>query len=515
MTEQELRDAIAAATGQFGPIVEMGYETIVLTSPLIISNRFDFELNGKGKSSTHLRYEGDPNLPAVVLEHCMTSKLRGFYVTGNCSAGIAITTKDGAQFPISSQNEVHDVEVREGAQTGFFVDSTAYDANNEFHRFVHCTAWQCPVAGFRIWGSQAHKILFERCSIQECAKGVWGQHGNYWSWLNGSGWSNDVDFYLGSFWVSVIIDGHRSENSNVFVFADAGWSDLLTSIKNVTWDGVPQVNRSAIHIPTNGPVQLENVYLQSNNGNPMRIVITDHDYGSVTLNGVIFNYSNIPNNDAPQRPVIVDQQIDLHEMGVWNRFINQGIFSYQPVTIRSQDHAIGRTVIPFSSTEINSNTVDIGWPLPLSNPANQLRSFSLAFDVVVDGGFYNTGFVRIDNTSCGLKTWDQLYLHLSNANVDAVPVTVVPGQKYRVVWAWDRDYGRVSMILNGAYVSAPLSIPLSPDNASLILGDEPVYGANWSGTISPEFAVWDRALSEEEMRQEAPLDSGADYLRLR
>lgn len=519
-TEAELRAALAATVhppwsyGPTGPRVEIpAGVSIDLSEPLVIRDRAHCRIVGAGRFASRI-------VGSVILEQCLECHIEGLTINGNGGeVGLSIrTVHPGPNWPISSDNRVIDVSV-ENAVNGIFIDSRLRDANNEFHLFENVDVRHCREAGFRIHGGQAHRVQFRRCHAAYCDVGVYGEYGNYWSWLDGQCTGNRIDFCAENFWHEVLIERHRSEGSKSLFLTGGLWSRMPVTLRNITWDGNPVAGTHVVQVNGNGPVVFESVQLAGVNGVTPTVRVDDQDYGSVDLSGLTLLVYDPPVGDVRQRPVVVPDHFDVTDFGCVTRVITGGSGNVErKLTVRPPDDVTrGRMPLPVPRPHYAWGTECDRVPSPLP-PASTLhaRSFAVAFTVVFDeesvgqhqallvaNGFY----LRV-LTGGGVSQWR----NEAAVGIDMPPVE--SGVPYRVVQSWDRDTRECWMRVNETVVGSNPGgdwRQLEADGvtrtgdwswgspvALMNYGGVPQGGGRLGATIT-DACCWDRSLSAAEV----------------
>jgi hypothetical protein len=516
MTETELRDALAVTTpglyGPTGPPVYLPAGTIYLTQPLVISNRAHCKLVGAGRFATQI-------VGTVVFEQCLECHVEGMTING-AGGEVGLSIRNAAtppNWPISSDNRIKDVSVV-NAVNGIFIDSRLRDANNEFHLFENVQVSNCVEAGFRIWGSQCHRIQFRRCNAMSCKWGLYAERGNYWHWTDGQCTGNDVDFVVGSFWVETLIDRHRSEGSKSLYLTSGEWSPMSVTFRNITWDGLPVPGGAdTVNVQSNGPIRFESVQLSGTNGVTPSVTVFDHDPGSVDIAGLTITTYSPPENDTKQKPVRVAGHLQLREFGVSERILPIGGGNIErQIIIRPPDDVMrGRIplVVPRESYAYGYYYDRVPSPLPLAATQGS-RSFAVAFTVTFDAVTHNHHMLVANGVGFRILNYPdkwQWRAEWTGGSID--DPTVEAGVPYRVAVSIDRDT-RSGLFRVGATV-IPTDIQAFGTQQDI---DNSLRTSDWSwatelwsvgsqgnpgggrfaGSITDAYC-WDRSLSAEEI----------------
>ncbi len=324
-------------------VVELPGGVVELHSPIELRDRDDVVIEG---NNTTLVYRGSPTVGVLQLARMNRATVRNLSIrieSPGVDAAVLVTNLPGPSPTgrISTANRIENVRVMRGstptaARRAFSVDSFALggsDANNEMHTFVDCLSQSHTEAGFYISGTQAHKLIFERCYAfdwdQRPVDGWRFDRGTYATLRDcGATWAN-VDIRLGTNQSSFLCEGFNSEHGKQFLVSTGTDSEFPCTVRHLRWDGEPKPGVPVVDTRGPGPWVFESSFFDGLNGNPPTLRFSSWLAGDVWLTGV---YLRQRGGTEPVVKVAYPASWSVRASGVWwQRIRADGMRERKPI----------------------------------------------------------------------------------------------------------------------------------------------------------------------------------------
>jgi hypothetical protein len=346
LAQPEVIPVPAPAFVDSGHTVDFPGGVVELHSPLAFADRDNVVVNG---NNTRLMYVGPPTVAILQLArvfHGRVKDLEFVVAVPGVGSAVLLTNLPGPSPSgrVSSGNRIENVRVLHGGyptacRRAFSVDSFAAggaDANNDMHVFVDCYAQSFTEAGYYATGTQAHRLLYERCHAHDAGgRAVDGWkfgRGTYFAARDCGATATQCDFRLGTNETSVRVENFNSELSKRFLVSGTTNSEFPCVVDQVRWDGLPSPGVPVIDSRGPGPWTVRNATFAGIDGVPPTMRFTGGSpTGDVDLSGVYLRQHGGP---EPAVKVSVPAGWNVWSHGVWwQRIRADGSRERKPITV--------------------------------------------------------------------------------------------------------------------------------------------------------------------------------------
>ena len=309
-------------------VIDLPGGTVELHSPVTLTDVDDPVING---NNTRLVYRGGPTKGVIQFARVSRGRTRDLEIvidSPGVDAAVLVTNLPGPSPSgrVSTGCHFSNVRVMHGGyptacRRAFSVDSFALggiDANNDMHVFADCYAQSFTESGFYVTGTQAHKLVYDRCYAHDAG----GRTVDGWRFGVGAyvvlrdcgATATACDFRLGTNETSVRITGFNSEQSKRFLVSGTTNSEFPCVVEQLRWDGLPEPGVPVVDCRGPGPWTVRDATFAGIDGVPATLRYTGTVPGDLTLSGV---YLRQHGGAEPAVKVSVPASWSVVGHGVW------------------------------------------------------------------------------------------------------------------------------------------------------------------------------------------------------